>query len=174
MNGNFNVSPETAELEDGSELPNEWFAARGVHRDDLAAAVAIHLPADPYMHVWLYSWNNLDTDSQWPPKFNQIGSRGLTLLLDDVEQELARIQKEFPETRILHRPIDIRRKWGLTRSALVLDPEGNFVELVSIVDNPLVARAKPALPHHRSFLHFMINCVEFRKTTAWYEAFGRH
>ncbi|KAL6236548.1 hypothetical protein BDW75DRAFT_239203 [Aspergillus navahoensis] len=168
----YNQDAENAALEDGYELPDEWFVARGVQRQGLSAAVAIRLPADLYMHVWLYSWNNLDTRAQWPPKFNQIGSRELTLLFDDVEQEIARITRNFPETRILHQPIDIKRKWGVTRSALVLDPDGNFVELISIVGNPLIAKAKPALPHHRSFLHFMINCLDFEKMSPWYQAFG--
>ncbi|KIW76433.1 hypothetical protein Z517_11179 [Fonsecaea pedrosoi CBS 271.37] len=166
------VVDEGAELADGYQPPDSWFAARGVARDDLEAAVAVKLPTDPYMHVWFYSWKNLDTKSQWPQKFNQIGSRGLTLLFDDVDKELARILKEFPNTKVLQQPIKIQRKWGETTSALVHDPEGTFVELVSIANNPLVAKAQPALPHHRSFLHFMMNCVNFQETTKWYQAFG--
>jgi len=157
----------------GDELPDNWFAARGVRREDLAARVAVKLPTDPYMHIWFYSWNNLDTKSQWPQKFNQIGSRGLTLLFDSVDKELERILKEFPETRVLQPATKIQQKWGETTSALVLDPEGTFVELISIANNPLIVKAKPAQAHRQSFLHFMLNCVNFSDTTKWYQSFGK-
>lgn len=169
---NLNHDIEDAELENGSQLPDVWFEARGVSRNDLAEVHALKLPGDPYMHVWLYSWTNLITESQWPQKFNQIGSRGLTLLFDDAEAELVRLLKQFPETRVLHQPLNIHRKWGKTTSILVQDPEGTFVELISINDNPLLAKAKKPQPHQRSFLHFMMNCVEFSQTTEWYQSFG--
>ncbi|KAF9886958.1 hypothetical protein FE257_010699 [Aspergillus nanangensis] len=163
---------ESASLEDGEILPDEWFAARGVNRDDLLAVHAMKLPADPYMHVYLYSWKNLITESRWPQAFNQIGSRGISLHLDDVHAELNRLRRDFPDTRILQEPIPIDYKWGRTMSALVQDPEGTWVELVSIENNPLVAQAKAPSPGDRSFLHFMLNCLNFEETSAWYTAFG--
>lgn len=162
---------ESAELA-GQELPDEWFSARGVSRKDLLQVHALKLPADPYMHIYLYSWSNLVTEDRWPQRFNQIGSRGITLLFDDVQMELDRILKEFPETRVLHQPINIQRKWGITTTALVHDPEGTFVELVSIANNPLITSARPIPPTECSVLHFMLNCVNFEQTTAWYQAFG--
>lgn len=124
------------------------------------------------MHIWMYSWNNLVTDAQWPQKFNQIGSRGMTLLFEDAEAELARLRKDFPDTKVLHNAIKIPRRWGETTSILVQDPEGTFVELISIKNNPLVAKAAAPQPHHRSFLHFMLNCLNFPATTKWYRSFG--
>ncbi|KAK5022705.1 hypothetical protein LTR13_011431 [Exophiala sideris] len=166
------VVDESAELDDGHELPDEWFSARGVSRQDLAGVHALKLPGDAYMHVWMYSWKNLVTDAQWPQKPNQIGSRGLTLLFDDAEVELLRLLKGFPETKVLHKAIRIQRRWGETTSILVQDPEGTFVELISIKENPLIARAVPPAPHQRSFLHFMLNCLNFPATSKWYRSFG--
>jgi len=121
----------------------------------------------------MYSWNNLVTEDTWPQKFNQIGSRGITLLFDDAEAELARLLKDFPNTKVLQKAERIQRVWGETTSILVHDPEGTFIELVSIANNPLVAKARPLEPHQRGFLHFMLNCCNFPETTKWYQSFGK-
>ncbi|KAH6988299.1 hypothetical protein BKA56DRAFT_477951 [Ilyonectria sp. MPI-CAGE-AT-0026] len=166
------VVDDGADLVDGYELPDEWFKARGIQRDDLDTVRAIRLPGDAYMHIWLYSWKNLVAKSQWPQTFNQIGSRGLSLLFDDAEAELKRLLKDYPDTEVLHEAITIPRKWGETTTILVKDPEGTFVELLSIKNNPLIAKAVAPLPHQRSFIHFMLNCLDFSKTTKWYQSFG--
>ncbi|KAH4089119.1 hypothetical protein HBH70_026520 [Parastagonospora nodorum] len=168
----FIVDPG-AELADGEQLPNEWFSARGVQRQDLDRSVAVRLPADPYMHVWFHSWHNLDTNAQWPPKFNQIGSRGFTLLCDDVERELKRIKHQFPGTPVLQKPIRINRKWGPTISALIRDPEDNFVEILSI-DGDAFDEKKVVPPgsNDKGFLHFQLNAGhKFEQLGTFYRGF---
>ncbi|KAK4934942.1 hypothetical protein LTR10_023908 [Elasticomyces elasticus] len=87
------VIDREADLVEGAELPKEWFTARGVQPEDFYAVL----------------WNGLVTDAQWPQKFNQIGSRGMTLLFDDAEAELARLRKDFPDTKVLHEAIEFPR-----------------------------------------------------------------
>ncbi|KAG9942092.1 hypothetical protein KCU85_g9363, partial [Aureobasidium melanogenum] len=171
----FIVDPGS-ELADGERLPDEWFSARGVKRGDLDRQVAVRLAADPYMHVWFYSWHNLDTKAQWPPKFNQIGSRGLTLLVDDVKKELERIEHQFPGTKVLQKPLSIKRKWGNTVSALLLDPESNFLEIISVEGDAFdEKKAVPPGPKDRSFLHFQINALyKYEEMGTFYRGFNMY
>jgi len=133
----------------------------------------MRLPEDPYMHIWLQSWHDLCTESQWPPVYNQIGCRGFTLLVDDLHQELARIHRDFSETvEILQEPVTIRRKWGPTHTALLRDPEGNFLELMTVDGNPQERVAKRVPNHAKGFLHFMVNCYKFAEMREFYSSFG--
>ncbi|OAG35224.1 hypothetical protein AYO21_10622 [Fonsecaea monophora] len=160
------------QLADGEQLPDAWFSARGVKRGDLDKFVAMKLPGDAYMHVFFYSWKNLITKNQWPAPFNLIGSRGMTFLFDDVEKELARIKKDFPETKVLQEPYKVRRKWGVTTQALIIDPEDLWVELISIDQNPFEKLARPPNGNEISLLHFQVNCRNFEKSNNFYKAFG--
>lgn len=169
----YGVSDEY-QLKEGAKLPDAWFKARGIDRKDLEKFVAMKLPDDPYMHVYFYSWKNLSTKEQWPPIFNQIGSRSLTFLVDDVDYELKRLAKDFPETSILSDTMTIERKWGATTSALVKDPEGNFLELVSVAGGRFdEKKMKPAPFESKSWLHFHINCEKWSKTRRFYRGFGK-
>lgn len=142
-------------------------------REDLDRFEAMHLPEDPYMHVYFYSWKNISTEAQWPPAINQVGSRSLTFLLDDVVKEVQRIRKEYPETPILSDPITIERKWGTTTSILLKDPEGNFLELVSVAGGEYDEKKmkKPSWDA-KTWLHFQMNCANWGKTRRFYRAFG--
>jgi hypothetical protein len=164
------------ELAHGEVLPDAYFTARGIERDDLKESVAMRLPEDPFMHIWFQSWHNLDTKSQWPPKWNQIGCRGLTLLVDDVDLELTRIRNNYSDTvELLQAAIVIERKWGPTKTALLRDPDGNFLELVAIEGSPQAKIAKPVPNDASGFLHFMVNCVEYERMKQFYRSFGmRH
>ncbi|KAF5011151.1 hypothetical protein FDECE_2715 [Fusarium decemcellulare] len=137
---------------------------------------ALRLPDDPYMHLVLNSWTKLAHGPVWPAPYNQLGSRGLTLLVSDAVSELARIRAAFPTLRVLQEPLQIRRGWGLTTSVLVLDPESVFLELVSIeygqghiFDAERVV--KPAF-EAKQWLHFMLNCSNFQQTKDFYKSFG--
>jgi len=124
------------------------------------------------MHVFFYSWKTLNTTNQWPAPYNLIGSRGMTFLFDDVEKELARIEKDFPQTKVLMEPTRVKRRWGTTTHCLLIDPEDLWVELISIEGNPQEKIARPPKPHERSFLHFQVNCMHFQETSKFYRAFG--
>jgi predicted enzyme related to lactoylglutathione lyase len=165
---------EDYQLKDGTELPEGWFTARDVKRGDLDKFVAMRLPADPYMHIFFFSWHNLSTRPQWPVVMNQIGSRSFTFLMDDVETELTRIKKEFPSTEILGKPVKIERKWGTTTSAVLKDPEGAFLELVSIEGGRFKEEnAKvPDMTKDINLLHFQVNCTKYDETSKFYRAFG--
>ena len=169
------VVDEGYQLADGESLPDVWFESRGVNREDLDEIVAMKLQGDAYMHVFFYSWKRLNQENQWPAPYNLIGSRGMTWLFDDVEKELARIRRDFPETKILHEPYTVKRRWGTTTHALLIDPEDLWVELISIdagSKNKFQALARPPKPHERSLLHFQVNCSNFEKTMKFYKAFG--
>ncbi|KIX06725.1 uncharacterized protein Z518_04701 [Rhinocladiella mackenziei CBS 650.93] len=166
------IIDEDADVEGGQSLPDSWFAARGVSRSALNQSVAMKLPDDPFMHVWFYSWNKISSKAQWPPVFNQIGSCCLTLLVDDAQKEIARIQRDFSSLEILQAPEVIPRKWGPTTTTLLRDPEGNFLEIISIEGSPHVEAATPPSNDRTSFLHFMVNCLNFAEMTKFYQSFG--
>ncbi|KAF4459007.1 hypothetical protein FALBO_14239 [Fusarium albosuccineum] len=165
-------------VDDGWEpveaIPETYWEARGMSGKDLKRTVAMKLPADPYMHLVLYEWSNLKTTPGWPCQFNQIGSRGISLLVEDVAAELSRIRKDWPQIRILQDPISIRRKWGHTTSALVLDPEHVFLELISIEKGSSFdpSNVKAPTSCDRVWLHFMHMCTNFHITEPFYKSFG--
>jgi len=164
-----------AELADGETLPDVWYSARGIKREDLVETVAMNLPADPYMHLWLHSFTStgLSTKAQWPPVYNQIGSRGLTFLVDDVEKEIKRIKAQFPKTPILHEPLKVKRKWGDTVTALVKDPEGQFLEILSVAGDRFDGKnAKTPAADDRSWLHFQVNAVNYDEMGTFYRGFN--
>ncbi|RSL53960.1 hypothetical protein CEP53_007592 [Fusarium sp. AF-6] len=131
---------------------------------------------DPYMHLILNSWTGLDNASGWPAPYNQLGSRAITMLVGDASAELACVRSQFPGVRILHDPIRIQRRWGVTTSVLLLDPESVFLELISIEHapdspyNPLNVK-KPAF-EEKKWLHFMVSCSNFDETEPFYKSFG--
>ncbi|RSL95252.1 hypothetical protein CDV31_013983 [Fusarium ambrosium] len=158
------------------DIPDEYFAARGVTKSNWERSVALRLPGDPYMHLILNSWTGLDNAPGWPAPYNQLGSRAITLLVGDAIAELARVRSQFPGVRILHDPIRIHRRWGVTTSVLLLDPESVFLELISIEHapdspyNPLNVK-KPAF-EEKQWLHFMVSCSNFDETEPFYKSFG--
>ncbi|RTE72421.1 hypothetical protein BHE90_013155, partial [Fusarium euwallaceae] len=157
-----------------SEIPQQWFTARGVEREDLQKTVALRLPHDPYMHLILHQWSNLNETEGWPAPFNQVGSRGCSLLVRDVRSEMNRIRREFPKLAILQEPLTIRRKWGKTTSVLLKDPEDLWVELVEVERGSVYdsANVKPPPPNARTWLHFMHMCANFKETSKFYGSFG--
>lgn len=159
------------------DIPEEYYEAREVLKSNLIKSVAMRLPADPYMHVILNSWKDLKTTPGYPAPFNQIGSRGISMLVGNVESELSRLEKDFPGLHVRQRALTIKRKWGSTTSALVLDPEGTILELISIKEgSPYDPKnAKPPTITDMSWLHFMYNCLHYKETRLFYESFGmRH
>ncbi|KAJ9144521.1 hypothetical protein NKR23_g5883 [Pleurostoma richardsiae] len=156
------------------DVPEEYYLARGVQKSDLVKSTAMRLPADPYMHVIVNSWKNLKRGPAWPGTFDQIGSRGFSLLVADVAVEVARIKRDYPHVRVLHDPITINRGWGKTTSALLLDPEQVFLELITIDKgspyDPVNVRAPPF--GEKQWLHFMLNCSKFEETVQFYKSFG--
>ncbi|CAK7243311.1 MAG: hypothetical protein STHCBS139747_004829 [Sporothrix thermara] len=160
-----------APLED---LPDAYFDARGVSKSNLARTVALRLPGDPYMHLILNQWSELQLGPKWPADYDQIGSRSITLLVPDVSAEVARIKKDFPGVAILHEGITIHRAFGSTMSALLKDPEGAHLELLSIAPGSPYDPSKVRSPEYdeKQWLHFMYMCSNYGETKAFYESFG--
>ncbi|KAF5556067.1 hypothetical protein FNAPI_5858 [Fusarium napiforme] len=168
----FVIEPR-ADLAEGEILAESWFNARGVKRENLKQTVAMRLPHDPYMHIWFQSWDELSTDPVWPPVYNQTGCRGFTLLVADISKELGRISRDFKTVTLVQDQITVQRKWGPTHSALLRDPDGNFIELMTIDGSN--SRAAQPVPHgEKGFLHFMLNCPSenFAETKRFYCSFG--
>ncbi|KAH6967582.1 hypothetical protein BKA56DRAFT_678749 [Ilyonectria sp. MPI-CAGE-AT-0026] len=90
--------------------------------------------------------------------------------------ELARIRADFPQIRVLHEPLRIRRGWGCTTSVLLLDPESVFLELISIenaIGSPFdLQNVKAPVYDEKQWLHFMLNCSNFEQTKSFYTSFG--
>ncbi|KAF5010400.1 hypothetical protein FDECE_3452 [Fusarium decemcellulare] len=156
------------------DVPDEWFSARGVSKHDLKATVALRLPSDPYMHLIIYEWANLKTTEGWPAPFNQVGSRGFSLLVTDIHSELQRLRQGFPDVKVVQEPITIQRRWGKTTSVLLKDPEDSWLELVEIQKgspfDPAIARPPP--PTARTWLHSMFNCQNYAQVSKLYSSFG--
>ena len=157
-----------------SDLPDAYFDARGVSKSNLARTVALRLPGDPYMHLILNQWSELQLGPKWPADYDQIGSRSITLLVPDVSAEVARIKKDFPGVAILHEGITIHRAFGSTMSALLKDPEGAHLELLSIAPGSPYDPSKVRSPEYdeKQWLHFMYMCSNYGETKAFYESFG--
>lgn len=159
-----------------SDIPEAWFTGHGVSSKDLVKSVALRLPHDPYMHLILFQWKNLKTTPGWPAPFNQVGSRGLSLLVSDLDSELQRIRQEFPQLKVLHEPVTVRRKWGRTTSVLLVDPAGVFCDLIEIEkDSPYdPSRAKAPPQGARTWLHFMLNTENehYPELSKFYRSFG--
>jgi hypothetical protein len=128
------------------------------------------------MHLILYQWKNLTRGPAWPAPFNQIGSRGLSLLVEDVASELARLKKEFPQTKVLREPHTIKRNWGRTTTALILDTEEIQVELIALEKGSQYDLKKVIRPafNDMQWLHFMLNCVNYDESMKFYQSFGMY
>lgn len=154
-------------------IPNEYFAARGVSKSDLVKTKALKLPADPYMHLVLNQFKKPKVGPQWPAPYDQLGSRAHAFLVRSLDAEMTRIAKNFPKIKILHGPFSINRKWGRTTSALMLDPEGCFFELIEIdPSGSYFSRdLKVPSPDEKSWLHFMFNSEDVTDTLPFYQSF---
>ncbi|KIX09041.1 uncharacterized protein Z518_00119 [Rhinocladiella mackenziei CBS 650.93] len=155
-------------------LPDEYFTARGIERSNLIKSVCLRQPADPYMHLILHQFKGLKQGPAWPAPFDQVGSRCFSMLVRDVAHEVALIRKGFPNIRFLHDPMTIRRSWGVTTTALFIDPEGGFVELIEIENGSPYDPSKVKAPNFDDvqWLHFMYNCTNYKVTKKFYESFG--
>lgn len=156
------------------EIPETYFSNRGVSKNSLVKSVALKLPADTFFHLILTSWTDLKRTQGWPAPYNQIGSRGHAFLVESVEKELARVEKEFPELKVLERSMAVSRRWGMTTTALIVDPEDVFFELIEIGPPYGSKHLERDVPTYtdRSFLHFMLNCSNFKQTSKFYRSFG--
>jgi catechol 2,3-dioxygenase-like lactoylglutathione lyase family enzyme len=96
------------------------------------------------------------------------------MLVKNVSAELDRIKKEFPDLKVLQAPITIQRRWGKTTSAMLVDTENIFLELLEIEEgSPYDPRGKKAPEFHDvQWLHFMVNCVNYDATLKFYQSFG--
>ncbi|KIX08845.1 uncharacterized protein Z518_03502 [Rhinocladiella mackenziei CBS 650.93] len=158
------------------DVPEEYYSARGVSKSDLVKTACMRLPADPFMHVIFYQWKNLSRGPAWPAPFNQIGTRGFSMLVGDVKAEVSRIKKSFPQINFLYDSITIKRKWGKTTTALFIDTEDILVELVEIEKGSRYDPAKIRVPEFNDmqWLHFMLNCSNYDKTMEFYQSFGMY
>jgi len=159
-----------------ADVPEEYYTARGVKSSDLVDTACMRVPTDPFMHLILYQWRNLTSGPAWPAPFNQVGSRGMSLLVDDVPRELERIRKEFPSIKILREPHTIRRKWGKTTTALFIDTEDIQVEVISLEKGSAYDLKKIIVPRFNDmqWLHFMLNCTNYDESMKFYQSFGMY
>jgi hypothetical protein len=174
-----------------SRHSDDWYGALGVSGGDLLRSTALQWPSDPYMHLILNEWANPEVGG-FPPRWNRLGSVGLSLLVDDVDDELERLRASGSLHQVTE-PETIQRRWGKTRAAIATDPEGNFCELVSIEYGPVFAAealAAPGVPKHfvpnwdqggrlalgaeKSWLHFEMNVLgdAFSEMVDFYGGFG--
>ncbi|KAH7371322.1 hypothetical protein BKA64DRAFT_649659 [Cadophora sp. MPI-SDFR-AT-0126] len=154
-------------------IPNEYHEARGVSPSDLVDTKAMKLPADPYMRLVLNQFKSPKTGLKWLATYDQLGSRAHAFLVESVDTELERIKKEFPKTNILHGPLAIERGWGKTTSALMVDPEGVFFEIVEIDKSGFFYSKgnKAPPPTEKAWLHFMLNSDNVEEQWPFYQNF---
>jgi hypothetical protein len=126
------------------------------------------------MHLILYDWANLSRGPKWPAPFNQIGSRGFSILVEDLDKEVARIKKEFPKIQFLADKLTVNRRWGLTNTALFIDTEDVQVELVEIQKGSAYDRRRIQKPRFddMQWIHFMLNCANYKQSMEFYQSFG--
>lgn len=159
------------DLRPGEIVPTEYYEARGVDPNRVGTTVSLAYPHDPFMHLQLQAWNGELTDAGWPPQFDQLGMRGWGLLVDDVNEEL-----EFLRARgatVEQEALEIQRKWGPTRVGLVRDPDGNFLELISVDFDPTWdPTGRSVLGSSRFMIHFQINTENLLALWEFYDAFG--
>jgi hypothetical protein len=126
------------------------------------------------MHLILYDWANLTTGPKWPAPFNQIGSRGFSILVEDLEKEVARITQTFPNIQFLAKEIIVQRRWGLTKTAIFVDPEDIQVELIEIEKGSVYDRCQIQVPRFddMQWIHFMVNCANYKQSMEFYGSFG--
>ena len=148
--------------------------ARGLSAQDLVKTEALKLPADPYMHVILSQFKEPKTGPKWPATYDQLGTRAHSFLVKSVDAELKRISKDFPKIKILHGPLSINRQWGRTTSALTLDPEGVFFEIVEIDPSGSFFSVEPKIPPptEKSWLHYQLNSEDTEEQLPFYQSFG--
>ena len=145
--------------------------AMGVPPSELGDSVLLTFPNEPFAHVQLQSWRDGPVEGGWPPRFHQLGARCLSLLVDDLDEEIELLAKR--DTPALLGPLTYDRAWGPTRVAYSKDPDGNLFDLRQIdyhpgweTDRRSVVRAP------KSFLHFELNTENFSELCDFYEGFG--
>ncbi|KIX06642.1 uncharacterized protein Z518_04618 [Rhinocladiella mackenziei CBS 650.93] len=158
------------------DVPDKFYTARGLSKSNLVKSVCMRLPADPFMHLIMYEWDNLSRGPAWPAPFHQIGTRGFSMLVEDVGAEVSRIKQEFPEIKFLYESMTVKRRWGKTSTALFVDTEGIPVELVAIEKGSQYDVAKVQVPDFddMQWLHFMLNCTNYDKSMEFYQSFGMY
>lgn len=133
-------------------------------------SMALRWPYDPYMHLVLAE----SPDSRgpvWPVDPDQTGPTTLTLLVSDLEGELAGVSARGGQ--VVRPPSEAQRLLGKSRSALVTDPDGNPVELISVEPEPGWDNSGCRIaPSDRTFLHFELNTSNFRSVSDFYAGFG--
>ncbi|KAJ5638392.1 hypothetical protein N7490_008271 [Penicillium lividum] len=149
-------------------VPDEYYEARGVSPSDLVGTKALKLPADPYMRLVLNQFKSPKTGPKWPATYDQLGSRAHAFLVESVGTELERIKKDIPKIKILHGPLSVERGWGKTTSALMVDPQGVFFEIVEIDKS---GEQSPP-PDEKAWLHFMLNSYDAEEERKFYQSFG--
>ncbi|KIW99578.1 uncharacterized protein Z518_11317 [Rhinocladiella mackenziei CBS 650.93] len=156
------------------DIPEQYYKARGVSKADLVKTVCMRMPTDPFMHLILYQWKTLNRGPGWPAPFNQIGSRGLSMLVEDVNAEVQRVKKDFPDIKFLYDKLTINRRWGKTTTALFVDREDIQVELIEIEKGSQYDLGRVQLPAYEDtqWLHFMLNCSNYDKSMEFYQSFG--
>lgn len=141
---------------------------------DFVKSVALKLPADPYMHLVLNQFKAPKKGPAWPAPYDQIGSRAHAFLVKSVKAELERISQDFANVKILHQPLIIDRKWGKTTCALLVDPDGVFLELLEIESGGsyFATDLKAPPPTDKSWLHYMLNTESSEEMPNFYKSFG--
>ena len=139
----------------------------------MTATKALKLPADPYIRLVLTEFSSPKSGPSWPAPYDQVGSRAHAFLVGSVSDELERIKKDFPKVRILHESVTVKRGWGNTTSALVVDPDGVFFEMVEIDDSGSFFSTGNRAPHptEKTWLHFMLNSDNIKDQLAFYRSF---
>jgi catechol 2,3-dioxygenase-like lactoylglutathione lyase family enzyme len=179
-------------LTEGAEGNSQgWFSALGTDADRVGQTTALAWPYEPFMHLVLHGWKGEPKIGGFPSDWDRLGTVGLSLLVDDVAEELQKLEARgiLP----LSAPETVERRWGPTTSAFVRDPLGNFLELVAVDYGPAFDPADldlPGVPRQpaptwsnerrsvmgarRSWLHFEVNCLgsEFEVGKEFYESFG--
>lgn len=133
-------------------------------------SVALRWPYDPYMHLVLAE----SPDSPGPVSPvdpEQTGPTTFTLLVSDLDGELAGVSARGG--RVVRPPAETQRLLGKSRAALVTDPDGNPVELISLEHEPGWDNSGCRVaPSDRTFLHVELNTENFREVSAFYGGFG--
>lgn len=144
--------------------------AAGIDPERVGSTTSLTFPQDPFMHLEIQGWKQ-PRRGGWPRTFDQLGGSRLSFLVDDVESELARLRADGVEVLLEPRAID--RRWGPSQSALVRDPDGNFVELleVAFTDEGWDTSRRSVTGAAMSFLHFQVN-TDNPAVRAFYNGFG--
>ena len=158
-------------LRDEVSLPRELGENLGVDFATQRHSALVSFPWEPYMHIELVEWQDSKVGG-WPPAYHQIGSPAYSFLVDDIEGEVAALQKRGVEPLVPL--VVVERTWGPTRTAVFRDPDGNFVHLIEInyFDDSWDASNRSVVGSPISFLHFQVNTDNWDAMSEFYEPFG--